>query len=265
MKLHVAIPTMFPEQLNECVRMAQSLGHECRSYTYWLNGVGLGMRTKDGWDINIGGSENNIGVTPALHHLFQLINSAGVHDEDYVLFLHDDVLIKELDWDSKILEWTSQYRPALFGFGAARGLGDPDLYQKPYQLTQLARREFISNMRDAEAHGQRVTVPQRVATLDLFSIGARMGFLRAIGGWSWWPHVHHSLDNAICLEAARRKEEVWYFPIACHHKGGQTSTKTDFVKDFGKPEGEIHSEGHVTLYERYRDVLPLYVPAQEVR
>jgi hypothetical protein len=270
MNIAICIPTMDVKRAAKCIGIARETSkHNVRVFVHrngmplitqeWVARDAYGDST--GADI-ITASAKNIGVTPALHELYLAATgpTGGFTDDDFLLFIHDDTFILDLDWDVKVKEWLAE-RPnaALFGFGGARGLGDPDLYQKPYVLSQLARRDFISNMRDAECHGRRVTEPTQVATLDLFAIGARVSFLKSIDGWNFWPHVHHGLDNAICCEAARQRREVWVFPIACHHAGGLTSTRVDFNKDFGEAEGKIHSDGHVTLYEDYRDVLPLMV------
>lgn len=258
MRILLAIPSMGKGPLNQCLDQATSTVDEWSEILVWANGTHLNFEDAYG-TLTVGGSEKNIGVTPALHKLYEMALASKVEDDDWVLFLHDDTIILEQWWSGKVEKWLSE-RPnaVLFGFGGARGLGDPDIYQKPYELIQLARRDFISNMKNAELHGRRVTEPTRVATLDLFSIGAKVSFLKELGGWNWWPEVHHSMDNAICLEAKRRGGEVWMFPIECDHLGGQTSTKTDFQKDFGEAEGRIHARGHEILYERYRDVLPVW-------
>lgn len=248
------------ERLRECV-----LSYDWRNATHKVlihcNGILAPFDMVDaGFIDGLTASSKNIGVTKALDELGNLALLEGAGDEDWILFSHDDVEIQDKEWYAKVVGWIEERPKAgLFGFGGALGLGDPDLYQKPYQLQQLARRDFISNMRDAEAHGRRVLTPTRVATLDLFAIGVKVEFLRKLGGWKFWPEVHHGLDNAICCEAARAGYETWMLPVACHHAGGSTSTRVDFVKDFGEAEGEIHSRGHKILYEQYRDVLPLRV------
>ncbi len=268
MRLFVAIPSMGKGPLGECLSSMCRNAEDPLEILLWANGVQLPINGFDLYNasqdahsqVTIAGSETNLGVTPALHKLYEMALREGVSDDDWILNIHDDTLIQDPGWDQKVMHWLSDYpKAALFGFGGARGLGDPELYQKPYELVQLARRDFISNMRNADLHGRRVTVPTRVATLDLFSIGAKVGFLKQTSGWNFWPHVHHSMDNALCCEAAKLGGEVWMFPIECDHLGGQTSTKVDFTTTFGEAEGKIHSDGHVTLYERYRNVLPLWV------
>lgn len=258
--------------IDRVVALTQNLAREASvdgdhyQFLIWWNGVGdvpedLAAELME-VDI-IAGEGKNVGVTEALHRLYLLASQAGAGPRDVLLYLHDDVEIMEEWWDEKLaLAFAMRPEMAIAGFGGARGLGDPDLYTKPYELVQLARRDFISNMKSAEQHGARVLRPQRVATLDLFSMGIRMDFLDKVGGWGWWPHVHHGLDNAMCAQAHRHGKEVWMLPFACEHFGGRTSTTVDFQSTFGKAEGDIHAEGHVTLYEDFKDVLPIYIPEQ---
>lgn len=266
--IYVAIPSTGQGPLANCIDSLVARTWGPQEFLLWANGGALLVYGRDleGLDahsqVYVGGSEKNIGVTPAMQKLYEMGLKMGLQDSDWLLFLHDDVMMKEAGWDNRLEKLVSA-RPnmGLFGFGGALGLGDPDLYKKPYQLVQLARRDFISNMTAAELHGRRVKEPTRVATLDGFSLGCNMGFLKQIGGFSWWPSTlpHHSYDNALCCMAARHGKEVWMFPLEVDHLGGQTATKVDFQRDFGRPEGEIHSDGHKWLYEEFRDVLPLRV------
>ena len=97
-------------------------------------------------------------------------------------FVHDDVLMQEKGWDQRVLAEFEDPAVGLVGFGGALGHGDPDMYKKPYELSQLARRNFLSNMREAEAHGERFTGERDVACLDGFAIFARRQLLEKIGG-----------------------------------------------------------------------------------
>lgn len=255
----LAIPTMNGDLLNDALDHAISNSFTMPSILVWANGKAITIAIEDSW-VTVGGSEKNIGVTPALHKLYEMAIGTGANDSDFILFMHDDVQILEEHWDERVLGWLED-RPncGIFGFGGARGLGDPDIYKTPYKLQQLARRDFISNMKNGEIHGRIVKYPTRVATLDLFTIGAKVSFLKSIKGWNWWPTVHHNLDHAICLEAIAQGLEVWMLPIHCHHKGGQTSTRVDFEQDFGMSEGNVHADAHTVLYDRYRHMLPIVV------
>lgn len=217
-------------------------------------------------------SPSNVGVPWALHAIFRHVTDPvsfdplpPAHPDDILLYIHDDVDILEQGWDTRLLDFFDLHPQAgLVGFGGALGLGDPDLYQKPYQLIQLARRNFISNMRDAEAHGQRCVWPTQVATVDGFSMACRISFLQKIGGFTWAPEwmVHHNYDNALACLAARHHWEVWMLPVLCHHHGGLTATRPAYLDGLAKDhggDGEVHRLGHEWLYKEFRDVLPIRV------
>lgn len=91
--------------------------------------------------------------------------------------LHDDLEIHEYGWDLKVLQTFDRFpQRGLIGFGGALALGDDDLYQKAYAPMQLARQHFRSNLVDAEVHGVRSLLPERVACLDGFSQVGRREF-----------------------------------------------------------------------------------------
>src|SRR5260221_4293756 len=139
------------------------------------------------WRISVTTSDHNIGVTGAYDAIYQRQRDVGAAD-DLILYIHDDVHILERGWDARLEAFLRGHEKAgLVGFGGARGLGDPDLYRKPYVLQQLARRDFASGMRDAEAHGRRIDQPMRAAVLDGLALGFRRGVLDQINGLAWWP------------------------------------------------------------------------------
>lgn len=273
MRILLAVPTMNPRLLDKCLFNAWAHSKTGPGTLIWFNGMDYRAAHQAALDmghmrnqINLpvilktDFSTENIGVTPALDRLYRMAKTFNLEPTDFILFIHDDCLILEDGWDQKCLDWLAE-RPncAAFGYGGARGLGHPDLYKIPYELSQLARRGFVSNMINAEDHGQRATSPVQVATLDLFSLAVRYDLLQKLDGWKWWPTVHHSLDNAMCCQVRRAGLETWMFPVSCAHNGGMTSTKVNFQADFGEEETKIHQDSHTVLYEMFRDVLPFSV------
>jgi len=187
-------------------------------------------------------------------------------DADVVACLHDDVAIYERDWAAKVVKWfDARAQCLLLGFGGATGLGDPDIYKKLYAPHQLARRNFVSNMKDAEAHGKRVEHPTRVACLDGFSQVGRASFMR--GAFKKLVEMgvrHHAYDAALGAFAKRAAGEAWMLPIYCHHHGGLTAVGDPRYQDWAKtqhPEGDegFWKEAHEKVYEELRDVLPIDV------
>lgn len=209
-----------------------------------INGCGAGP---EGWQ-RIGASRDTgsvnhyyhaeiLGVVPA----FAIGVQAALEDgADVVACLHDDCEIYESGWGDQVLRWFDEHpKCGLLGFGGGRGLGAADIYQTPYHPMQLARQDFVSNMRDAEAHGRRVLVPTRVAALDGFSQIGRREFWLSQDDWRQrrgpennlfalmeaWGCVHHFYDGMLGCFAAKAIPpwEVWMLPIACHHQGGVTA------------------------------------------
>lgn len=201
---------------------------------------------------------------------------------------HDDLLIEEAGWDAQVCSLFKDPRIGLAGFGGGVGLADEDIYHAHYNPMQLARKDFVSNMRDAEVHGRRRTTPMRISCLDGFSqIGRRQFWM---GLWQnpilhdrqapppnlfaimqEWGIVHHAYDSALGAFAARLGWETWLLPIACHHFGGLTAVADPRYAKWaneqrppGDPDRVISSgdqqfwvEAHKIVYEQFRDVLPL--------
>lgn len=183
--------------------------------------------------------------------------------DDLFVYIHDDLAILEDGWDVRIKNlFRERPQAMLAGFGGARQLGMPELYKVPYQLHQLARGNFASNMTNAEQHGRRTTTTERSATLDSFTLILRSSFLDELEGWKWWPYPCHNFDNAVSCEARKRNYETWLIPVYCHHQGGMTSCAPvyqEWAKAKYGGDVKVHADSHVVLYENYRGVLPIYV------
>ncbi len=192
------------------------------------------------------------------------VADAYMADAEIIACLHDDLLIEQDGWDTLVLDWFDSHPQCLLvGFGGGKGLGAPDIYQTPYDPMQLARVDFVSNMRDAEAHGRRVTVPTRVACLDGFSQIGRADFLQeSFAHLMKLGVVHHGYDSHLGVLAAKAGGEVWMLPVTCHHLGGQTAVRSAAYNHWAKaqnPEGDhgFWVAAHKALYEDARGLLPL--------
>jgi hypothetical protein len=204
-------------------------------------------------------------------------------DAEIIACLHDDLEILDQDWVQKVLRrFDQQPQVGLLGFGGAIGLGDHDIYQKPYAPVQLARKGFRSNLVDAEVHGYRSLLAEQVVCLDGFSQIGRREF------WEGWKRegitpehserevlhkrpwhvladlglVHHLYDGLLGAIAARYGWQVWYEPIRCKHYGGATAVGDQGYQAWAKqqtPGGDhgFWEKAHEVGYEAFRDVLPL--------
>lgn len=221
-----------------------------------------------------------LGVVPAFAIGVQRALDDG---HGIIACLHDDLELSASGWDDAVRKlFKTCPKAGLCGFGGARGLGHSQIYQIPYAPHQLARELFMSNMRDAEAHGQRVTGSQPVACLDGFSqIGLRafwQGVPRIdlqgddMRGWTAgtnlfaqmqsWGIVHHAYDAALGCFARRLGYQVWLLPLACHHHGGLTAVADPNYHQWAGQQrtagdATFWEEAHAIVYQQFKDVLPI--------
>lgn len=145
--------------------------HDCVSS--WIN------RGVYDWPLHVvqngdGRNGPHLGVVPAFAAGVARALKAGA---TIIACLHDDLLIEADGWDGLVAAWfEGNPQTGLLGFGGGTGLGDANIYQTAYSPHQLARQGFVSNMRDAEAHGVRSLAPVRVACLDGMSLIGRREF-----------------------------------------------------------------------------------------
>lgn len=230
------------------------------------------------------GAAPYLGVVPAFAEGVKRALAAG---HNLVAAIHDDVLIEEDGWDQRVLEhFRSRPQCGLAGFLGGFGLGDADIYQKPYSPHQLARQGVVSNERNAEAHGVRALQPLRVSVLDGFSqigraefwrgdkarypgnirtgLDATQGYGNLFEQMASWGCVHHAYDAGLGAFAARLGWEVWMLPVACWHMGGQTAVGDPGYAEWAKgivPGGDqdFWAMAHQIVYEKFRGVLPIRV------
>ena len=212
-----------------------------------------------------------MGVDYALEHL---------PEADVLACIHDDVEILDPDWVRRVEQHFARH-PAcgLLGFGGALGLGALDMYQKDYDPMCLARFNFRSNLVDAEVHGIRSLLAEKVACLDGFSqigrrafweghsLNTRIAHPEPFRPWTVLEQLgikHHLYDGLLGALAARHGWETWYLPIRCRHLGGQTAVGNAGYGDWAKTQSpggdhDFWEQAHKIGYEHFRDILPLRV------
>ena len=192
---------------------------------------------------------------------------------DILAFLHSDVTDLEEDWQAKVESFFGvNPQCGLVGFGGALGLGHRDIYKRPYQLQQLARRNYFSAQRDWQTHGYLLTTPLRVAVLDGFALVFRREAFEQMGGWQPLLDAgltYHCYDTWACCMMARLGWETWALPVKCWHHGGGVSTSGSYLEWLDAQgiagDAEVHTKAHRIIYEEFRDVLPLEVVCQSGR
>lgn len=213
-------------------------------------------------------SRENKGVPWALNELYTLSGRAQpdtVDANDLLVYIHDDFRILEQGWDERVKRvFVRDPKCGLAGFGGATALGGDEIYRAAYEVHQLGRRDFWSNMRGAEAHGNRTTVERPIVFTDGQSMIVRRSLLDKIQGWSWWPFhlVHHAYDYGIACMARRHGYTAWLVPCDVEHRGGLTACGPVYQKLAQAHGGDaaVHAASHRFVYETFRDVLPLRLP-----
>lgn len=181
--------------------------------------------------------------------------------KDVLIYLHNDLTIHDADWIDRLMH-EFETGATVVGFGGAVGLGNADLYRKPFNIWNMARRGYASNQIDAEIHGERFTGVRRVAVLDAFCMAVRADFLRSIGGWPVEHIGHHGLDLWLACESARHQKETRLVGVSVTHHGGGTSTRPEYAKAHWLQGGTLESDHvlpHIWIADQYRDVLPFQV------
>lgn len=171
--------------------------------------------------------------------------------EPIISYMHDDVEIYEPGWDNRVLREFDDPSVGLVGFGGALGHGTPNLYTTPYFLPNLARQQFMSNMRSAERHGARFTGARDVAVLDGFALFVRRSVLDAWGGWPMDKEVGYFMySENLCCETRRQGLRIRLVGVDCEHLGGKST---------GAPLPHSYEAEHEYFYNANRDVMPARV------
>lgn len=224
MKLAVVTATLDYPRAQDCITgWWTSAWHPISTYIVGQGGFAAGWTNSGkGYATALGncflyGSPEILGVVPAFAIGVQKALEDGA---EIIACLHDDLLIEQSGWDQVVRDvFQKESQVGLVGFGGGTGLADENIYQVPYNPMQLARKDFVSNMRDAEAHGRRVTHPMRVACLDGFSQIGRREF--------WQGYAHTKSLGHVCPTCGA----TGFAPSAQTHRcafcDGQENSDTD--------------------------------------
>jgi hypothetical protein len=200
------------------------------------------------------------GVVPAFG---EGVARAAADGASAILCLHSDVLIEEPHWDLHLR--TALGRGVRYaGFAGATGLGAPHIYQSRYDPHQLARRDFVSNLREAEQHGRRGTSPERCVVFDELSLfGTTDWFAPAWATMAASGVVHHCYGAFLAILAQKAGAQPgWMLPVRCHHYGGREAVALPAYQDWSRtlhPLGDeqFWIDAHQIVYHEGRGVLPL--------
>lgn len=194
--------------------------------------------------------DDNRGVVGSYQKLYE--KSSG----DILCYLHDDVICREDGWDERVRKEFEDSTVGIVGFGGARWHGVPTLYKTPYRLNDLRRGGYLSNVDDAETHGDRFDGACAVSVLDGFALCCRRSFLDRIGGWSILGRSNIDFlcyDYSICALARRFGYRIRVVGVRCHHLGGGTSVGMNIDRQ------EEYERSHRWFYDEFKDVMPASV------
>lgn len=192
--------------------------------------------------------------------------AGGCEDGKVVACFHDDMEIMQAGWDAMVKGVFSLYpKTVLAGFGGGKGLGSEDIYNVPYNPMQLARQGFVSNMRDAEAHGRRGVKIEKLACTDGFAMIGRDRFLlEAFQLFNAKMVKHHAYDSWTGALARQAGLDCMLIPVACHHAGGVTAVGSEAYQSWARSQRrngdmDFWEEAHRAMYEECRGILPFRV------
>ena len=175
--------------------------------------------------------------------------------------IHADLYLLEKSWDQRVLAQFEDEKVGVVGIVGARRLGHADIYKIPYDYTQLARADVLSNLVDAEAHGARFVGETEVAVLDSCALFVRHSLLDVLGGWpvSTYPNNTHCTDLWISLMARRRGLQTKLVGVkASHRSGGKGDAGVRWLDERGGDVAQ-HRKAHELTYDQFRDVLPVRI------
>lgn len=173
-----------------------------------------------------------------------------------IAYLHNDVLIYDKGWDTRVLQlFEAVSKVGVIGFAGARGVG-----------ANGSRYEFWSNMLEAEIHGSRGYNVLPVAMLDGFSLIVNRELLKTVGWDESYP-IHHYYDYDICTTAHSLGWRNLLCGVRCHHLSGITNAGKAYNDHADRLTGAAPGQGGAILLEQARQryltkfgrMLPLFV------
>lgn len=206
--------------------------------------------------------ETNQGLINNLQEAYKICES------DLLMFLHNDCYIYEKNWDQRIRRYFEEIpKLGMAGFFGAQGcLSNGGRLQVVPNIKDQKSNAGISNMLEAEIHGQRLTEEWKaVAIFDSFAMVMNMDLLRKTNGFDMRYKFHHFFDRDISLESLRHGYKNIVVDVPCHHIGSVTAQNPEYQKWQEKVMGnatdsiEIHNINQKQFEEKWKEVLPICI------
>jgi len=220
------------------------LGVATREWDGWQNCVMSWLATAS--DFYAGYNVKGRDVLPAFQEIYEKTK------EPIIAYIHDDVVIHEKNWDLRVLREFEDPKVGLVGFGGAPGFCHPNLRPDNYSPGAMGRIGFRSNMRNAEAHGSRMTGAENATILDGFAMFVRREVLDKAGGWPVGSPVGYWMYDAwLCCVTRWQGYRIRLVGVDCEHYSGRTASIHHVAEDA--------SAAHRYIYDTFQDILPAMV------
>lgn len=146
---------------------------------------------------------------------------------DVLLFLNQDVYMRQLGWDVRLLDWfrtTPQLGIAgptlLFPDGRVQSVGGEfDAKSQPYHVALGAR----------NADWSEIATPRRVGWVTGAALAIRRDLWQQLGGFDTVYGRGYFEDVDLCLRAQQLGAEAWHLPaVRLYHRVGSTGGNPQF-------------------------------------
>lgn len=178
-------------------------------------------------------NEENVGVLKSMNQCIEKSNG------DVVAILHNDVNVFEIGWDKRVMgEFYKDQLLGLAGFLGAQGC-----------MPDGGRMNTVSNLLEAEIHGERVTGTKRVAIFDGLSLIGRRKMFEEVDGFDTDYTYHHFYDRDISLESLFAGWHNLMIGVLCHHRSGVTANRPEYQTWISQKMGTEGFTGDKASYD----------------
>ncbi len=185
-------------------------------------------------DHRIVDNKDNIGVVGSMQQCVDYAKG------DVIAILHNDLYVFEYGWDKRVLnEFEADDKLGLLGFLGSRAVG----------ITG-GRQFTMSNMIEAEIHGERITDARSCVIFDGMSLIGRKKMFQEVGGFDLGYTYHHFYDRDISMKSFTSGWNNKTIGVLCHHKSGVTANRADYQTWIDKKMETSNFTGDKASYDR---------------
>lgn len=176
----------------------------------------------------------NIGLVPSMKMIH--VESKG----DVIAIIHNDLYILDYGWDEDVInEFNKDSKLGILGFLGARGIGKTG-----------GRMYTMSNMLEAEIHGERIQDVRDCIVFDGMSLICRKEMLNKVGGFDQKYTYHHFYDRDISMASYTNGWKNKVIGIYCHHRSGITANRPEYGKWIAEKMGTKEGFGDLESYKK---------------